>query len=175
VAAAAAACCCRNSVCLQLQLQLDENGSRTSSFLHCLMLNSYYLAVSLDERSNGKNIKALNSSGALNGNSISGGQSLHGHIDDTVHKDSDIACDGLRFRKGNVNKNLGNGVSHTTDSVSNTTANHYQDNSGSDPEQNDHSFSIDSLNPKKLRSTETNDTSQIPESGGFSVSPNDVG
>lgn len=131
------------------------------------------LSVSLDERSNGKNIKALNSSGALNGNSISGGQSLHGHIDDTVHKDSGIACDGLRFRKGNVNKNLGNGVSHTTDSVSNTTANHYQDNSGSDPEQNDHSFSIDSLNPKKLRSTETNDTSQIPESGGFSVSPND--
>lgn len=113
----------------------------------------------------------MNSSGALNGNLISGGQSLHGRIDDTVHKDSDIAGDGLRFRKGNVNKNLG----HTTDSVRDTTANHYQDNSGSDPEQNDHSFSIDAVNPKKLRSSETNDTSQISESDGFSVSPNDVG
>jgi len=117
----------------------------------------------------------LNSSGALNGNLISGGQSLHGHIDDTVHKDSDIAGAGLRFRKGNVNKNLGNSVSHTTDSVRDTTANHYQDNSGSDPEQNDHCFSIDAVNPKKLRSSETNDTSPISESDGFSVSPNDVG
>ena len=100
---------------------------------------------------------------------------MHGHIDDTVHKDSDIAGAGLRFRKGNVNKNLGNSVSHTTDSVRDTTANHFQDNSGSDPEQNDHSFSIDAVNPKKLRSSETNDTSKISESDGFSVSPNDVG
>ncbi|KAG0519417.1 hypothetical protein BDA96_09G262400 [Sorghum bicolor] len=131
------------------------------------------LSVRLDERSNGKNVKALNSSGALNGNLISGGQSLHGHTGNTVHKDSDIAGDGLRFRKGNVNKNLGNSVSHTIDSVRDTTANHYQDNSGSDPEQNDHSFSIDSVNPRKLRSSETNDTSQISESDGFSwMAPN---
>lgn len=137
---------------------------------------SCYLAVSSDERSNGKNRKALNSSGAFNGNVISGGQSFHEHIDDTVHKDLDIAAgDGLRFRKGNVEKNLGNSVSHTTCSVSDTTANRYQDNSGSDPEQNDYSFSVDSVNPKKLRSSETNDTSQISESDGFSVSPNDVG
>lgn len=137
------------------------------------MLSSCYLAVNLDERSNGKHIKALNSPGTTNGNFVSGGQSLHEHID-TVHKDSDIAGDGLRFRKGNVNKNLGNSVSHTTDSVRDTTTNHYQDNSGSDPEQNDHSFSIDSVNPKKLRSSETSDISQISESDGFSVSPNDV-
>ncbi|OEL19894.1 hypothetical protein BAE44_0019087 [Dichanthelium oligosanthes] len=125
------------------------------------------LSVSLDERSNGQNRKALNSSGALNGNFISGGHSFHGHKEDTVHKDLDFAAgDGLRFRKGNAEKNLGN-------IVSDTTANLYQDNSGSDPEQNDYSFSIDSVNPKKLRSSETNDTSQISESDGFSVSPND--
>lgn len=140
------------------------------------MYISCYLAASLDERSNGKNRKALNSSGAFNGNVISGGQSSHGHKEDTMHKDLDIAAgDGLRFRKGNVEKNLGNSFSHTTCSVSDTSANRYQDNSGSDPEQNDYSFSIDSVNPKKLHSNETNDTSQISGSDGFSVSPNDVG
>ncbi|CAL4909749.1 unnamed protein product [Urochloa decumbens] len=132
------------------------------------------LSVSLDERPNGKNRKALNSSGALNGNFISGGQSFHGHKDNTVHKDVDFAVsDGLKSRKGNVEKNLGNNVSNTTNSVCDTTTNLYHDNSGSDPEQNDYSFSIDSVNPKKLRPSETNDTSQILGSDGFSVSPDD--
>ncbi|XP_062180540.1 uncharacterized protein LOC133884943 isoform X2 [Phragmites australis] len=120
-----------------------------------------------DERSNEKNRKAFNSSEALNVNLFSGGQSFHGHKDDTVHKDWDFAVsDGLRFRKGNGEKNLGN-------SVSNTTANLYEDNSGSDPEQNDYSFSINSGNPKKLHSSETDDTSQVLESDGYSVAPND--
>uniref|UniRef100_K3Z3A6 PX domain-containing protein n=1 Tax=Setaria italica TaxID=4555 RepID=K3Z3A6_SETIT len=125
------------------------------------------LSVGLDERSNGKSRKVLNSSGALNGSFISGGQSFHGHTDNTVHKDLDFAVsDGLRYRKGNVEKNLGN-------SVCDTTTNLYLDNSGSDPEQNDYSFSIDSVNPKKMRSSETNETPQLLGSDGFSVSPND--
>ncbi|CAN6336682.1 unnamed protein product [Urochloa humidicola] len=132
------------------------------------------LSVGLDERSNGKNRKTLNSSGALNGNFISGGQSFHGHKDNTTHKDLNFAVsDGLRSRKGNVEKNLGNSVGNTTNSVCDTTTNLYQDNSGSDPEQNDYSFSIDSVNPKKLRSSETNDTPQILGSDGFSAYPND--
>ncbi|CAL5096463.1 unnamed protein product [Urochloa decumbens] len=132
------------------------------------------LSVSLDERPNGKNRKALNSSGALNGNFISGGQSFHDHKDNTLHKDVDFAVsDGLRSRKGNMEKNLGNNISNTTNSVCNTTTNLYQDNSGSDPEQNDYSFSIDSVNPKKPRPSETNDTSQILGFDGFSVSPDD--
>ncbi|CAN6327120.1 unnamed protein product [Urochloa humidicola] len=132
------------------------------------------LSVSLDERPNGKNRNVLNSSGALNGNFISGGQSFHGHEDNAVHKDVDFAVsDGLRSRKGNVEKNLGNSVSNTTNSVRNTTTNLYQDNSGSDHEQNDYSLSIDAVNPKKLRPNETNDTSQILGSDGFSVSPDD--
>ncbi|KAG2617228.1 hypothetical protein PVAP13_3NG179279 [Panicum virgatum] len=133
------------------------------------------LSVSLDERSTGKNRKALNAPGALNGNLISGDQSFHGHKDNTVSKDLDFAVgDGLRSRKGNVEKNLSNSSGNMTNSVCDTTANLYQDNSGSDPEQNDYSFSIDSVNyPKKLRQSETNDTSQMLESDGFSVSPND--
>ncbi|XP_025806448.1 uncharacterized protein LOC112885000 [Panicum hallii] len=132
------------------------------------------LSVSLDERSNGKNRKALNSSGALNGNLISEGQSFHGHKDNTVRKDLDFTVgDGLRSRKGNVENNLANSAGNMTNSACDTTANLYQDNSGSDPEQNDYSFSIDSVNPKKLRPSETSDTSQMLESDGFSVSPND--
>ncbi|WVZ99728.1 hypothetical protein U9M48_044989 [Paspalum notatum var. saurae] len=132
------------------------------------------LSVSLDDRSNGKNRKTSNSSGASNGRFLSGGQSVHGYIDDVVHQDLDFAAgDGLRFRKGNVEKNLGSNVRSTTNGVNNTAADLYQDNSESDPEENDFSFSIDSVNPKKLRSVETNDTSQISESDGFSVSPND--
>lgn len=116
----------------------------------------------------------MNSYGALNGNFISVGQSFHGHKDNTVDKDF-VVSDGLRSRKGNVENNLGNSAGNTTYSVCDTTANLYQDNSGSDPEQNDYSLSIDSVNPKKLRSSETNDTPQILGSDGFSVSPNDVG
>nr|CAB3460613.1 unnamed protein product [Digitaria exilis] len=130
------------------------------------------LSASLDERSNGKHGKSMNSYGALNGNFISGSQSFHGHKDHTMHNDF-AASDGLRSRKGNVEKNLGNSVGNKTNSVCDTTANLYQDNSGSDPEQNDYSLSIDSVNPKKLRSSETNDTPQILGSDGFSVSPND--
>ena len=119
----------------------------------------------------------MNAPGVLNGNLISGGQSFHGHKDNTARKDLDFAVgDGLRSRKGNVEKNLANSSGNMTNSVCDTTANLYQDNSGSDPEQNDYSFSIDSVNyPKKLRQSETNDTSQMLESDGFSVSPNDVG
>nr|CAB3464334.1 unnamed protein product [Digitaria exilis] len=130
------------------------------------------LSASLDERSNGKHGKAMNSYGALNGNFISGSQSFHGHKDHTMHNDFAVN-DGLRSRKGNVEKNLGNSVANKTNSVCNTTANLYQDNSGSDPEQNDYSLSIDSVNPKKLRSSETNDTPQILGSDGYSLSPND--
>ena len=112
----------------------------------------------------------MNAPGVLNGNLISGGQSFHGHKDNTARKDLDFAVgDGLRSRKGNVEKNLANSAGNMTNSVCDTT-------SGSDPEQNDYSFSIDSVNyPKKLRQSETNDTSQMLESDGFSVSPNDVG
>ena len=119
----------------------------------------------------------MNAPGALNGNLISGDQSFHGHKDNTVSKDLDFAVGGgLRSRKGNVEKNLANSSGNMTNSVCDTTANLYQDNSGSDTEQNDYSFSIDSVNyPKKLRQSETNDTSQMLESDGFSVSPNDVG
>ncbi|XP_062232251.1 uncharacterized protein LOC133929495 isoform X2 [Phragmites australis] len=125
------------------------------------------LSVSLDERSNEKNRKTLNSAERLDGNLMSGGQSSHGHKDDSVHKDWNFAAsDGLRFRKGNVEKNLGT-------SASNIAANLYQDNSGSDPEQNDYSFSINSGNPKKPLSSETDDTSQILVSDGYSVAPND--
>jgi len=111
----------------------------------------------------------LNAPGVLNGNLISGGQSFHGHKGNTARKDLDFAVgDGLRSRKGNVEKNLANSAGNMTNSVCDT--------SGSDPEQNDYSFSIDSVNyPKKLRQSETNDTSQMLESDGFSVSPNDVG
>ncbi|KAF8716456.1 hypothetical protein HU200_026336 [Digitaria exilis] len=130
------------------------------------------LSASLDERSNGKHGKAMNSYGALNGNFISGSQSFHGHKDHTMHNDFAVN-DGLRSRKGNVEKNLGNSVANKTNSVCNTTANLYQDNSGSDPEQNDYSLSIDSVNPKKLRSSETNDTPQILGSDGYSwMAPN---
>ena len=119
----------------------------------------------------------MNAPGVLNGNLISGDQSLHGHKDNTVSKDLDFAVgDGLRSRKGNVEKNLANSSGNMTNSVFDTTANLYHDNSGSDPGQNDYSFSIDSVNyPKKLRQSKTNDTSQMLESDGFSVSPNDVG
>jgi sorting nexin-13 len=109
----------------------------------------------------------LRSAEALRGNFISG-SSLHGHIDDSVRKDSDFAHDdGLRYRKGNVGKNLGT-------SVSNTAASLYQDSSGSDPEQNDYSLSLNSGNTKKPLSSETNDTSQILEPDGYSVAHNDV-
>jgi len=111
----------------------------------------------------------MNAPGALNGNLISGDQSFHGHKGNTARKDLDFAVgDGLRSRKGNVEKNLANSAGNMTNSVCDTT-------SGSDPEQNDYSFSIDSVNPKKLCPSETNDTSQMLESDGFSVSPNDVG
>ena len=109
----------------------------------------------------------MNAAGVLNGNLISGGQSFQ-HKDNTARKDLDFAVgDGLRSRKGNVEKNLANSAGNMTNSVCDT--------SGSDPEQNDYSFSIDSVNPKKLCPSETNDTSQMLESDGFSVSPNDVG
>lgn len=123
-----------------------------------------------------KSRKVSNSSGALNGSFVSGGQSIPGHTDNIVHKDLDFGVsDGLRYRKGNVEKNSGNSVGNTTNSVCDTTANLYQDISGSDPEQNDYSFSIDSVNPKKMRSSETNETPQLLGSDGFSVSPSEVG
>jgi hypothetical protein len=85
-----------------------------------------------------------------------------------VCKDSDFARnDGLRFRKGNVGKNSGT-------SVSKTTADLYQDSSVSDPEQNDYSLSINSGNPKKPLSSETDGTSQFFEPDGYSLAPNDV-
>jgi sorting nexin-13 len=109
----------------------------------------------------------LRSAEALREDLISG-NSLHGHKDSSVCKDSDFARnDGLRFRKGNVGKNPGT-------SVSKTTANLYQDSSGSDPEQNDYSLSINSGNPKKPLSSETDDTSQFFEPDGYSLAPNDV-
>ncbi|KAL6610700.1 hypothetical protein ACP70R_040669 [Stipagrostis hirtigluma subsp. patula] len=127
------------------------------------------LSVRLDERYNEKNRKALNPSEVLNGNLISGGQPFHGHKDNTMHKDWDFTASyGLRFRKGNADKNLGN-------SVSNTTVNLYQDSSGSDAEaeQNDYSFSINPGNPSKPCSSETDDTSQILKSDEYSVAPSD--
>ncbi|KAL6848737.1 hypothetical protein ACP4OV_021320 [Aristida adscensionis] len=124
------------------------------------------LSVRLDEKSSQRNRKALNPSEASNGNFVSGSQSFHGHKDDTVHKDQDFTCGGgLRFRKGNVDNGLGNS--------NNTSVNLYQDNSGSDPEQNDYSFSINSGNPKKLHSIDTDDASQVLESDGYSVASND--
>lgn len=109
----------------------------------------------------------MRSAEALSGNLISG-NSLPVHKDNSVHKHWDFARDdGLRFRKGNVEKTSGT-------SISNTAANLYQDNSGSDPEQNDYSLSINSGNPKKPLSSESNDTSPILEPDGYSLTPNDV-
>ncbi|GJN15336.1 hypothetical protein PR202_gb02238 [Eleusine coracana subsp. coracana] len=123
------------------------------------------LSVGLDERSNEKDRRALRSAEALSGNLISG-SSLHRQNDIPVHKDLDFAHeDGLRFRKGNAVKNSGT-------SISNTTAILDQDNSGSDPELNDYSLSINSGNPKKQLPSETEDTSQIWEPDGYSVAPN---
>jgi sorting nexin-13 len=103
----------------------------------------------------------------LRGNFISG-SSLHGHKDDSVRKDLDFARDdGLRNRKGNVGNNLGTSVSKTVASL-------YQDSSGSDPEQNDYSLSINSGNTKKSLSSETDDTSQNLEPDGYSLAHNDV-
>ncbi|TVU20132.1 hypothetical protein EJB05_36325 [Eragrostis curvula] len=122
------------------------------------------LSVHLDEKSKEKDRKALRYVETLSGNLIPG-SSLHGH--NSVHKDWDFAGDdGLRFRKGNVEKNA-------VTNVNSTTSNLYQDNSGSDPEQNDYSLSINSANPKKPLSSETDGTSHILEPDGHSLPPND--
>ncbi|PNT70660.1 hypothetical protein BRADI_2g15390v3 [Brachypodium distachyon] len=121
------------------------------------------LSVNLDVRSNDKGARPLNSSKALNGNLASTRQ-LSGCQHDTVDKDKDFAVDGLRLRKGSAEHNLG-------PNVSNTSTNIYQDDSGSDPEQNDHSFTINPGNHKKMLPSQTDYTSQI-ESDGYSVSGN---
>jgi sorting nexin-13 len=128
------------------------------------------LSVNLDERSKEKNTKSFNSSQALNGNLVSASQSLHVHKDDTMPKEKDKdfdAVDGLRSRKRNTEQNLGIGVG-------NTNANLHEDLSGSDPEQNEHSFIINSGNSKKTLSSETDYPPQSLESDGYSVAPNDV-
>lgn len=127
------------------------------------------LSVNLDERSKEKNTKSFNSSQALNGNLVSASQSLHVHKDDTMPKEKDKdfdAVDGLRSRKRNTEQNLGIGVG-------NTNANLHEDLSGSDPEQNEHSFIINSGNSKKTLSSETDYPPQSLESDGYSVAPND--
>ena len=95
-------------------------------------------------------------------------QSVSGGQNDNMQKDNDFApVDGLRQRKGNTEQNLGT-------SVSNASANIYQDHSGSDPEQNDHSFVINSGSHEKMLPTQADSTSQILESDGYSVTPNEV-
>jgi hypothetical protein len=110
----------------------------------------------------------LNSPKALNGNLSTTRQSISGCQNDNLQKDKDFAAvDGLRLRKGNTDQNL-------ETSVSNASANSYQDHSGSDPEQNDYSFSINSGDHKKMLASQIEYTSQILESDGYSVTPNDV-
>lgn len=130
---------------------------------------SLFHAVNLDVRSNERGAKPLNSAKALNGNFASPRQTLSGCQNDNDQKDRYFAAvdGGLRLRKGNTEQNLG-------PSVSNSSANIYQDHSGSDPEQNDHSFLINSGNDKKKQSAQTDYISQILESDGYSVTPNEV-
>ncbi|KAF0923590.1 hypothetical protein E2562_006583 [Oryza meyeriana var. granulata] len=126
------------------------------------------LSVNLDERSKEKNTKPFNSSQALNGNLVSASQSLRVHKDDTMPKEKDKdfdAVDGSRSKR-NMEQNLGI-------SVSNTNANLYEDLSGSDSEQNEHSLLINSGNSKKTLSNETDYPPQSLESDGYSVTPND--
>uniref|UniRef100_A0ACD5T6T3 Uncharacterized protein n=1 Tax=Avena sativa TaxID=4498 RepID=A0ACD5T6T3_AVESA len=125
------------------------------------------LSVNLDVRSNEKGAKLLNSPKALNGNLSSMRQSVSECQNDNVQNDKDFAAvDGLRLRKGKTDQNL-------ETSVSNSSANIYQDHSGSDPEQNDYSFSIKSGDHKKMLPSQTDYTSQVLESDGYSVTPND--
>ncbi|CAM0953536.1 unnamed protein product [Alopecurus aequalis] len=120
-----------------------------------------------DVRSNEKGAKPLNSPKALNGNLSTTRQSVSGYQNDNLQKDKDVAAaDGLRLRKGHTDQNL-------ETSVSNASANTYQDHSGSDPEQNDYSFSINSGDHKKMLASQTDYTSQILESDGYSVTPNE--
>jgi sorting nexin-13 len=110
----------------------------------------------------------LNSPKALNGNLSSTRQSVSGYQNDNLQKDKDFAAvDGLRLRKGSTDQNL-------ETSVSNASADMYQDHSGSDPEQNDYSFSINSGDHKKMLASQTDYASQILESDGYSVTPNEV-
>ncbi|XP_044984477.1 uncharacterized protein LOC123451968 isoform X1 [Hordeum vulgare subsp. vulgare] len=126
------------------------------------------LSVNLDVRSNERGAKPLNSAKVLNGNFASPRQSLSECQNDNDQKDKDFTAvhDGLRLRKGNKEQNSGT-------SVSNTSANIYEDHSGSDPEQNDHSFLINSGNDKKKPSAQTDYTPQFFESDGYSVTPNE--
>ncbi|XP_047094603.1 uncharacterized protein LOC124706983 [Lolium rigidum] len=125
------------------------------------------LSVNLDVRSNEKGAKPLNSPKALNGNLSSTRQSVSGYQNDNLQKDKDFAAfDGLRLRKGSTDQNL-------ETSVSNASADMYQDHSGSDPEQNDYSFSINSGDHKKMLASQTDYTSQTLESDGYSVTPNE--
>uniref|UniRef100_A0A0D9WK76 PX domain-containing protein n=1 Tax=Leersia perrieri TaxID=77586 RepID=A0A0D9WK76_9ORYZ len=126
------------------------------------------MSVKLDERSKEKNTKSINSSQTLNGNLVSASQSKHLHKDDTVPKEKDTDFDavgGLRSRKGNMEQNLGIGVDKSN-------ANLYEDLSGSDSEQNEHSFLINSGNSKKMLSSETDYPPQSLESDGYSVTHN---
>ncbi|KAG8086531.1 hypothetical protein GUJ93_ZPchr0010g10236 [Zizania palustris] len=126
------------------------------------------LSVSLDERSKEKYAKPFNSA-PLNGNSVSASHSLRAHKDDTMQKEKNrdfAAIDGLRSRKRNMEHNLGI-------SASSTSANLCQDRSGSDPEQNEHSFLINPGDSKKMLSSETDNPPQILESDGCLVTPND--
>ncbi|KAM0879426.1 hypothetical protein ACQ4PT_034239 [Festuca glaucescens] len=125
------------------------------------------LSVNLDVRSNENGAKPLNSPKALNGNLSSMRQSVSGYQNDNLQKDKDfVAVDGLRLRKGSTDQNL-------ETSVSNASSDIYQDYSGSDPEQNDYSFSINSGDHKKMLASQTDYTSQILESDGYSVTPNE--
>ncbi|XP_006655634.1 uncharacterized protein LOC102722219 [Oryza brachyantha] len=126
------------------------------------------LSVNLDERSKEKNDKPFNSSQALKGNLVSSSQYLCVHKDDTMPKERDTdfdAVDGLRSRKRNTEQNLGIGVGNTNTDL-------HEDLPGSDSEQNEHSFLINSGNSKKM-SSETDYQPQNLESDGCSVTPND--